>query len=364
MSLSTVAEVRFPSPDVQEDINFFTQHLGFRLDQIYPADQPAVAVLSGHGVRLRLETGAKEPLGTVRLLVDRLPDIANGASCIFAPNGLRVEFASLSNPLTIPETEHTFVVRHLRDQAPWVIGRAGMQYRDLIPSRLGGGIIASHIRIPKGGPVPDMVHYHTVGFQLIYCYRGWVDLVYEDQGPPFRLEAGDCLIQPPEIRHRVLYASDNIEVVEIAVPSEHLTTIDHEMTLPNDRYRPDREFQGQTFVRHQAGEANWSDFRIPGFSHCDTGITQGTKGVASVHMARYEGGFPPATQHDSDILFNFVLEGSMTLAANGEQEVEVSPGDAFVIPPDLIHQYTRCSPDLELLEVSLPGRFNTQAIDH
>ncbi|MEE3074748.1 MAG: cupin, partial [Planctomycetota bacterium] len=117
MSLSTVAEVRFPSPDVQEDINFFTQHLGFRLDQIYPADQPAVAVLSGHGVRLRLETGAKEPLGTVRLLVDRLPDIANGASCIFAPNGLRVEFAPLSNPLTIPETEHTFVVRHLRDQA-------------------------------------------------------------------------------------------------------------------------------------------------------------------------------------------------------------------------------------------------------
>ena len=167
MSLSTVAEVRFPSPDGQEDITFFTQHLGFRLDQIYPADQPAVAVLSGHGVRLRLETGAKEPLGTVRILVDRLPDIANGDSCIFAPSGLRVEFAPLSNPLTIPETEHTFVVRHLRDQAPWVIGRAGMQYRDLIPSRLGGGIIASHIRIPEGGPVPDMVHYHTVGFQLI-----------------------------------------------------------------------------------------------------------------------------------------------------------------------------------------------------
>ena len=73
MSLSTVAEVRFPSPDVQEDITFFTQYLGFRLDQIYPADQPAVAVLSGHGVRLRLETGAKEPLGTCLLYTSPSP---------------------------------------------------------------------------------------------------------------------------------------------------------------------------------------------------------------------------------------------------------------------------------------------------
>ena len=46
-----------------------------------------------------------------------------------------------------------------------------MQYRDLIPSRLDGSIIASHIRIPDGGPVPELVHYHTVGFQLIYCSK-------------------------------------------------------------------------------------------------------------------------------------------------------------------------------------------------
>ena len=82
----------------------------------------------------------------------------------------------------MPPVAHEFVMRRMADQAPWVIGRAGMHYRDLIPSRLGGSIIASHIRIPGGGPVPDMVHFHSVGFQLIYCYKGWVDLVYEDQG--------------------------------------------------------------------------------------------------------------------------------------------------------------------------------------
>ncbi len=363
MSSNTVAEIRFPSPDVQQDLPFFTQQLGFRLEQIYPADQPSVAVLSGYGVRMRLETGAPEQPGTLRLLTDQLPDVAQGQSVIHAPNGLRIEFAPLTVPLIIPETEHAFLVRHLRDEAPWVIGRAGMQYRDLIPSRLGGGIIASHIRIPDGGPVPDMVHYHTVGFQLIYCYRGWVDLVYEDQGAPFRLEKGDCLIQPPEIRHRVLYASDNIEVVEIAVPAEHVTTIDHEMTLPNDRYQPDRTFQGQTFVRHQASEAKWEPFRIPGFSACDTGIHLGTQGVASVQMAKFQDGNPPATWHEGDILFNFVLEGSMTLSSKNDSDVRIGPGDAFVIPPGMTTQYVDCSAELELLEVALPGRFPTHVSD-
>ena len=65
-------------------------------------------------------------------------------------------------------------------------------------------------------------------------------MVYEDQGGPFRLHAGNCFIQPPEIRHRVLYAADGIEVIEIGVPAEHVTEIDHAMTLPT-RSRPDRD---------------------------------------------------------------------------------------------------------------------------
>ena len=37
-----------------------------------------------------------------------------------------------------------------------------------------------------------------MGFQLIFCYRGWVEVVYEDQGAPFILHAGDCVIQGPD----------------------------------------------------------------------------------------------------------------------------------------------------------------------
>ena len=204
------SEVVLPSTNLSEDISFFTKQLGLRMEMIYPADDPRVVVLSGHGLRLRIEQGGSAAPGLLRLL-SATPDlIAGGARRLTAPNGTRIEIENNETPLILPETQHKFVVRRLADQAPWVIGRAGMQYRDLIPDRLGGSIIASHIRIPDGGPVPDMVHYHTVGFQLIFCYRGWVDLVYEDQGAPFRLYAGNCVIQPPEIRHKVLFASDNI----------------------------------------------------------------------------------------------------------------------------------------------------------
>ncbi|MEM8653312.1 MAG: cupin domain-containing protein [Pseudomonadota bacterium] len=356
----TRAEVRLPTADLREDIPFFTSVLGMRMDMIYPADDPSVAVFSGHGLRVRIEAGAVEPPGTLRILTDDPDGFAGGQRVLTAPNGTRVEIVELNPPLVTPETVHSFVVRRLADQAPWIIGRAGMHYRDLIPDRLGGSIIASHIRIPDGGPVPDMVHYHTVGFQLIFCYRGWVDLVYEDQGEPFRLHAGCCVIQPPEIRHRVLFASDNIEVIEIGVPAEHITTIDHEMALPNGPADPERRFQGQRFVHHKVEDAVWAPFRLTGFEARDTGIADGTNGVAGVQVARKGVGTPDWATHDGDILFTFVMTGTMTLEGEGRDPFALEPGDAFVIPPGMRTRYSDVSDDIELLEVSLPGVFATQ----
>ncbi len=216
----TRAEIRLPTQELRNDLPFFTKTLKMRLDMIYPADNPEVAVVSGHGLRLRIEKGAKEAPGTLRILTDDPDGFAGGARELVAPNGTRIEIDELSPPLLMPKTEHAFVVRRLADQAPWVIGRAGMEYRDLVPTRLGGAMIASHIRVPDG-PVPDMVHYHNVGFQLIFCVAGWVDVLYEDQGDIRRINAGDCFIQPPTIRHKVLH-SEGVQVVEIGVPAEVL----------------------------------------------------------------------------------------------------------------------------------------------
>jgi quercetin dioxygenase-like cupin family protein/catechol 2,3-dioxygenase-like lactoylglutathione lyase family enzyme len=350
------AEVCLPTTDLSADLAFFTDTLGFRLDTIFPADDPSVATLSGHGLRVRLERGAAAEPGVLRLLCKDAHAFAGGERVLTAPGGTRILLVDADPRLEIPPTAHAFVVRRLTDNAPWVIGRAGMRYRDLIPGRLGGSIIASHIRIPEAGPVPDMVHYHTVGFQLIFCYSGWVRLVYEDQGPPFVLRAGDCVIQPPRIRHRVLEASDNLQVIEVGVPAEHVTTLDHEMELPTPILNPDRDFSGQKFCRSEAAKAHWQPWRLRGFEARDTGIGEATAGVASVRIVRAVGPIDgQVSSHTSDILFTFVLAGSLTLRAQGQDAQALGAGDAYVIPPSLETSLTDCSADLQLLEVSLPA---------
>ena len=352
------AEAVMGTRDLAADIGFFTKVLGLRMLQIFPADDPAEALFAGLGLRLRLRRDM--PPGLLRVLADDPVLIAGGQTSLTSPGGNSVEIAPLDPPVVMPPAAREFVVRRLADQAPWVVGRAGMHYRDLIPSRLGGAIIASHIRIPDGGPVPDMVHFHRVGFQLIFCYRGWVDVVYEDQGAPIRLTAGDCFIQPPEIRHRVLEASEGIEVIEIGVPAEHITEIDHETVLPTSHHRPDREWSGQRFVFNQGAKASWGASRLPGFESRDTTIAANTGGVAGVHVLRRGDGAPQWAAHDADIHFTFVMEGHMTLEGDGRAPQELGPGDAFVIPPGMATRYATPSDDIALLEVVLPGAITTR----
>lgn len=354
------AQVLLPSNNLNEDMEFLI-NLGFKLINIFPDDNPEVAVMIGHNIHVRLDKNANCLPATINILTDNPEQFGIGKTEFKAPNGTLFKVLPKSYQVVYPETQHKFEVRKLQDKEPWIIGRAGMLYRDLIPDRLGGSIMASHIRIPKGGPVPDMVHYHTIGFQLIFCYSGWVKLVYEDQGPPFILEAGDCVTQPPEIRHRVLEASDNLEVIEIGVPAAHLTTIDHDMELPTKVYRPEREFQGQLFCHHKVKGASWKPWRIEGFECRDTEINNATKGIASVKVARIlkTDAKTQLISHDTDILFTFVMKGKMKLIADGQGSQLLHKGDAYVIPPHLKHRVSNFSNDLELLEVALPGEFKT-----
>jgi mannose-6-phosphate isomerase-like protein (cupin superfamily) len=196
---------------------------------------------------------------------------------------------------------------------------------------------------------------------LIFCVAGWVDVLYEDQGDIRRIHAGDCFIQPPTIRHKVLH-SEGVQVVEIGVPAEHVTEIDHEMKLPTPHFRPDREWDGQKFVHDIGSKGVFKPFRIPGFEARDTTIMAATKGVASVMVARPVGAAAPWTKHEGDILFTFVMTGGMTLEGEGKDPYRLEPGDAFVIPPDMATRYSDPSADLQLLEVTLPGNPATTVV--
>jgi hypothetical protein len=90
---------------------------------------------------------------------------------------MKIELVAANRPVHVPEGKQEFVISCLGGGNGWGTGRAPMQYRDLIPSRLGGRFVASHIRIAEGGPAPDYVHYHRVRFQMIFCKAGWVKVV-------------------------------------------------------------------------------------------------------------------------------------------------------------------------------------------
>jgi quercetin dioxygenase-like cupin family protein len=350
----TGAEVVLPCAELERTLGFFTQKLGFRLEAIFPADAPAVAVIAGHGLRLRLEQGGEGAPGRIRLLCREPEAVAGGERVLTAPNGTRVEFVEADTPVVVPPLQPEFVLSRMGSDGAWDAGRAGMLYRDLIPGRLGGRFIASHIRIASGGPVPDYVHFHKIRFQMIFCRIGWVRLVYEDQGPPFVMQAGDCVLQPPEIRHRVLESSAGLEVIEIACPAVHETFADNALTLPTATVNSRREFGGQRFLWDVAATARWQPWRVPGFECRDTGMSEATRGLASVRVVRPKGAAEtPREIHDRELQFFFVLDGGATLACQGVHRL--AAGDAVSIPAEVPYALNDCADTLSLLEVSLPA---------
>jgi quercetin dioxygenase-like cupin family protein len=299
--------------DLDKEIESYIQK-GYRLDMIIPADSPRVARISKNGQTINLESSNNDEIsGSV--------------------------------------TSNEIIVTRLDDNE-WIEGRAGMQYRDLIPGRLGGRFIASHIRLVDGGEVPDYVHYHKVRFQMIYCKSGWIRVVYEDQGQPFVPNAGDCVLQPPEIRHRVLESSAGAEVIEIGCPAVHETWVDHEMQLPTPNFRPERPFNGQHFVRHIAADAKWE--RSNGVEACNTGISAATNGFADVQVCSTlpSSVFSTSQTHSGDFLFYFVLNGELIMQTHERGSYQLKAGDSCLIPKG-IEFAIKADSELELLEVSL-----------
>ncbi|MDQ2746233.1 MAG: cupin, partial [Acidobacteriota bacterium] len=299
------AQVVVPCRKFDESLAFFTDTLGFRVEMIFPADAPSVAVIAGYGVVLRMEKSDEiQPL-TLRLSGDF------AASELFSPDGVRICLVSDQAAFEIPETRQELVVSAFDGADSFSAGRAGMLYRDLIPGRLGGGFVASHISIPVGGEVPDYVHFHKVRFQMLYCVAGWAKLVYENQGAPFVMNAGDCVLQPPEIRHQVLESSDKFEVLEIGCPAIHETYADHQTPLPNHVVAADVIYGGQTFIHHAAEKSGWNASEIAGFESRDTGILRATNGLADVRVLRAIADVDFSVCHQDEFLFFFILEGNL-----------------------------------------------------
>ena len=94
-----------------------------------------------------------------------------------------------------------------------------------------------------------------------------------------------------------------------------------------------------------------------GFECRDTGIGTATDGLAGVRVVRpaVDGAASTPVRHGSEFWFGFVLSGSIELDVDGDRHRLVD-GDAVTIPSATSFAWSAASPDLELLEVTLPDR--------
>lgn len=118
--------------------------------------------------------------------------------------------------------EHDFVPQGLRGY---------FEYRDLgIGEASGGGHVAHVIRAKDGHQATGQWHYHDCDFQMYYVLRGSLTFEYEGQGIHTAC-AGDCVLQPPRIKHREIEHSADMELIEVVAPADFTT---HDCDPPAD----------------------------------------------------------------------------------------------------------------------------------
>src|SRR5262245_41712671 len=121
------AEVVVPCPDLGARLYFFTERLGFRVALLFPADSPSIAVVSGHGLPLRLEAVLRKPdtVVVLRLLCDREALPVGAQQTLVAPDGTRVELVDADPPVELPDGKQELILTHLSGDECWGVGRAG-----------------------------------------------------------------------------------------------------------------------------------------------------------------------------------------------------------------------------------------------
>lgn len=345
--------------DLDAEVAFFRDVVRCRIHLVSPADDPRRVVLhapSGGAIELQ-RTDVDRPTAVAIEFDDAIvSDVVSPGGSTVALRPRRGSSGPLGAAMAVPPSDPSLVVVDPVD-GQFDIGRAGMEYRDLLPGRWGGRFIASHIRIDDGGDVDDWVHFHRIRFQMIYVADGWVDVVYEDQGEPFRMNAGDCVLQPPEIRHRVLRSSPELEVIEIGCPAEHDTVTDHHIELPTGRVDGDRVFSGQRFVRHVAAESEPTSWIVPELTVRDTGIADATDGLAGAVVVSAKSGHDSpgcVLSHGGEFALLVGLSGDATLDLRGSV-VELRRRGSVAIPAGTRWFWKSRSADHTALLVTLPA---------
>jgi quercetin dioxygenase-like cupin family protein len=115
--------------------------------------------------------------------------------------------------------------------------RSYFEYRDLGIKRATGGKVVAHVIRARPGKAPHGEwHAHDCRVQFVYVLKGWVLFEYEGVGRVM-MKAGSCFYQPPNIRHREIRHSQNLEMIEVVSPARFKT---YSLARPAARKSPAR----------------------------------------------------------------------------------------------------------------------------
>lgn len=110
------------------------------------------------------------------------------------------------------------------------------------------------------------------------------------------------------------------------------------------------------------------DFRADGLrnyaQYRDLGMSEATNGLLQAHVIRLVPPCDPAVVskrhfHDVDVQMIYVLKGWIRSEFEGQGEVIMREGAAWLQPPRIKHTVLDYSDDCELLEIILPAEFET-----
>jgi cupin domain len=134
------------------------------------------------------------------------------------------------------------------------------------------------------------------------------------------------------------------------------------------RVKPKERLKARPKQRFNVNHFRAEDFRTDGLrtyaKYRDLGMSKATNGLLQAHVIRLVPPCDPAVVskrhfHDVDVQMIYVLKGWIKSEFEGQGEVTMRKGAAWLQPPRIKHTVLDYSDDCELLEIILPAEFKT-----
>lgn len=99
------------------------------------------------------------------------------------------------------------------------------------------------------------------------------------------------------------------------------------------------------------------------FVYRELNVDKATGGEYNAHIILgVPGAKPPIAEHihtELDFLFVYIIKGWVTFSYIGHGEHTLKAGSCHMIPPGLPHSVTGWSEDIEMIEITSPGKYKT-----